>query len=122
MTLRPIVVALVALGVLASCSRGEEEAVDDPINALEETLDQAEDWPACQKVWVVGQKLPKEYEGCTADDGTIVSIAIAYDCADGTTLTFVDEPAAFARIGGEIKTGDKQSDAFGVEFEKCEPA
>ena len=106
--------------LLCACGGGED--AKNPSNAIEETIKQADEWPPCDEVWVVGSTLPKDYEGCTSDDGSIVPIVIAYECADGTTLTFVDEPAAFARIGGEIKVGSNQSNAFGAELDRCDPA
>lgn len=102
---------------LVGCGGGDDET-KDLTKAVESA---AEEWPNCSDIWVVGETLPEDYEGCIGKSGDLVP-PVVYDCKDGSKLTYVDEPAAFARLGTKVQPGDNQTEEFSAEFDKCDPA
>jgi hypothetical protein len=86
-----------AVVLLASgCASNTEPAVLD-----------VSDVPACNDVWIGGQLLPGDYEGCAGDDGDLVLPALS-SCADGSQFT-THEDRLFARLNGTIEAGPEGS-------------
>lgn len=73
--------------------------------------------PLCADVWVVGQQLPKDYEGCKErpDSGFVASLI--YVCGDGGGDLTTHEDRLFGRLGGTIR--EYRDAAFRAEFTAC---
>lgn len=72
--------------------------------------------PECSEVWVAGQTLPENYEGCT--NGDEIEAAFSYDCEDGTSLFANDD--FWVRTPGEIVAMDGEDDpAYSKAFDDC---
>lgn len=102
-----IVAALLAC---AACGAG---GPSDEEKGLQRALDRL---PKCSSVWVEGATLPTDYQGCVNPSDTIVP-ALFRQCLDGTELTMIEKPEAFARAGQKIEFGDVGD--YSVEFEDC---
>lgn len=95
MSVRPIVVTVLALAALAAC--GGEVATDpsaDETSASSPTTSPSGQSssptgtatePACAEVWVDGATLPEDYAGCVDESGQVVP-AEASQCAVGSRL------------------------------------
>jgi hypothetical protein len=71
--MKNFLLAAVLVGSLAACGDDKPEPIFDRTVS-----------PSCSDVWVVGQTLPKDYEGCMDGDSLVVSIsdstgAVVYD-------------------------------------------
>jgi hypothetical protein len=108
--------ALLAIS-LAACGGGDE---DHTRHIAAVAASPFENWPKCSDVWRVGDTLPAEFEGCLNDAGAAVPL-FEWSCDDGMVLVYVDEPPAFARLGGEIKAGNRQTEAFSTALDACVP-
>lgn len=56
--------------------------------------------PDCADVWVAGETLPEDYDGCMSDPDTIEA-AVVMTCDDGSEFTGFDD-RLYAKLGGEI--------------------
>lgn len=105
-----------ALALMASgCSSddGETSAESDTATAPESS-----GTPACAEVWVDGETLPEDYEGCENEDGSIEAAAtIECDSGIGTFATYQDE--FFALLGGEITEAPSSSEEYAAAYEEC---
>jgi len=61
--------------------------------------DDDEGTPACSQVWVSGQTLPKNYNGCT--NRKMFVAPVTHECTDGSSLTTYDDKF-YALLGGPI--------------------
>lgn len=89
---RALIVAAVAVLALSGC--GDDDKDDD-------AGDITSGVPACSDVWVAGETLPEDYEGCTREDGDLEA-AVTLPCTDGTELAGYED-RFWALLGGEIK-------------------
>lgn len=66
--------------------------------------------PACSEVWVPGQDLPVDYQGCMDDTGTLVKPDVV-NCSVGNTMILLD-PNFYATPGHIIRaaTPDYEND------------
>lgn len=55
--------------------------------------------PQCSEIWVVGQTLPTDYDGCSKDATT--EAAVTASCTDGDTFTTYED-RLWAKLGGPI--------------------
>lgn len=67
---------------------------------------------SCDAIWIQGQTLPSDYDGCTLPDGS-ASADILTPCTDGTTLAQLDG-YGYARLGERIAGGLGQDPAVEV--------
>lgn len=63
--------------------------------------DDGDELSACRDVWVVGETLPKDYEGCTADGDKVVTPEL-FECEEGGGHWTAYHDRFFAALGGEI--------------------
>jgi hypothetical protein len=88
-----LTVALTAVVLVTSgCGNNTEQAGAD-LSGL----------PECKDIWVDGNRLPRDYEGCLAEGGDLVMSSLLA-CVDGSKLT-THENQFFARLGGRIAAG-----------------
>lgn len=89
----PLLLVSVPL-LLAGCGGGSNPA-DTGVTPASDSL------PGCAEVWVVGERLPDDYEGCVDAEGTL-QVSEIKDCtsAEGRFTTFGDN--LFAMLGEEI--------------------
>jgi len=94
---RPLVLFLSAAPLLlAGC--GDANPADPGVTPASDSLS------ACSDIWVEGQTLPKDYRGCTDDDGVLqVSEIKKCTSADGSFTTYGD--SFFAMLGQKIGQG-----------------
>lgn len=114
LAVRLAVVALAGVvAFLGGCSAPEGTPDDDGYTGA----DWASELPDCDAVWVEGETLPENYDGCTPASGGI-SVVAAQNCSDdGGDLVYRD--GLFARQGGEIAAGDRQSTAYQQASDDC---
>ena len=80
----------------------------------------AEALPKCSEVWVVGETLPKDYEGCRTVGG--IDHGAHYACTDSGGDLIGHNEQFFARIGGQIKAyGEDEADFSRELYEVCRP-
>jgi hypothetical protein len=94
--LTTVVAALVVpLALLSACGDDSGSSAADPADttstsssatpsdtpASTEATSEAPDWPACDSVWVAGQKIPGGYKGCL--DGSDQVAADNLSCSSG---------------------------------------
>ena len=76
--------------------------------------------PACSEVWVVGETLPTDYEGCRTKGG--IDQGAHYACTDGNGELIGYDDQSFARLGGQIRAyGEDEMDFTRESYEVCEP-
>lgn len=114
MRTRLAVIAVLAL-TATGCSgddNGEtaEEGQDAPAAATS-------DYPACEDIWVEGETLPDDYEGCDNDGAIEVAATIECDSGVGTFVTYQDE--FHALLGGEITEAPSSSEEYAAAYEEC---
>lgn len=81
----------------------------------------AEALPKCSELWVVGQTLPADYEGCRTEGG--IDQGARYPCTDGNGELVGHNDQFFARLGGPIKAyGDDEADFSRELYEVCNPS
>lgn len=103
-----------ALALLATGCSGDDTGADDSGSAA--TAESGT--PACSEVWIDGETLPGDYEGCTNDDGSIEAAAtLECDSGIGTFATYQDE--FFALLGGEITEAPSDSEEYAAAYEDC---
>lgn len=116
---RTLIPALAAtLLLLVSCGDGDGGGGGDE----GATNMGADDYPTCSDVWVEGDLLPDDFEGCMEGD-TIVDVAFT-ECADGERELRIHQTAAgedqFFSLTGEpieVYTDEAKSAAY----EDCQP-
>lgn len=74
------------------------------------------DLPKCSDVWVNGETLPADYDGC-ANGGT-TEAAVTIDCTDGGEFTTYDD-RFFAVLGGKITEADPDSESYTEAYNAC---
>jgi hypothetical protein len=102
------------LGIVAcGADRGDRNAPDPADDtSASQTL------PACADVWVKGQTLPTDYQGCTTPDGAEAA-AMIVECVDGRSWA-THEDRFFGYLGGTITEAPAESDAYREAFDKCQ--
>ena len=74
--------------------------------------------PACDEVWVAGQTLPGDYEGCSDDEGVLmVSEVKKCTSIDGSFTTF--GARYFAMLGGEVSDAGQTSPEYDQAYTAC---
>ncbi len=75
--------------------------------------------PACDDVWVDGNTLPKDYEGCL--NGNTIEAAVTRDCKDGTKFTtYQDHFYAVLDDTIHANMGETAADpAYKTAYNKC---
>jgi len=61
-----LAVATVALLATVACGGEEKPPSDDPLGVS--------DMPSCADVWVAGETLPSDYEGCLEDGDNLIVV------------------------------------------------
>lgn len=98
---------------LAGCGGGDSEGDKDSAAPAANG-----GMPACSEVWVEGETLPENYEGC--DEGDAVSAPAISECGDAEWTSYNDE--FYAKLGGEIFAveGEMSDDpAYGKFYNEC---
>lgn len=107
--------AAIALALLATgCSSSDDtDAADNGSGA-----ETGSSVPACSDVWVNGQTLPEDYEGCmNGDDSMEAAVILECDSGIGSFAAYQDE--FFALLGGEITEAPSDSDEYAAAYEEC---
>lgn len=121
--MRLYLAALAVPIVLTGCGGGDDST--EPSNALKGVEQMAEDAPACADVWVAGQTLPDEYEGCTDESGMLF-VATAMQCDDGSQLVSYEQENMWVVTPGEILQSPvpiaEDKDGYGAAFAECSGA
>jgi hypothetical protein len=106
MSPRPLLVLPVLLLALAGCA----DAV--------EVTPKSESMPACADVWVGGDRLPADYEGCVDEDG-VLQVSEIKQCtsADGSFTTY--DGSYFALLGGTISDAGTSSQEYDALHAQC---
>ena len=99
--------------LLAGCSAPEGTPDDDGYTGA----DWASELPRCADLWIEGETLPADYAGCTPEGGGL-SVLTAQPCSNGPG-DLVHRDGMFARQGGEIAIGDRQSAAYQQAADDC---
>ena len=110
-------VALLAISLTACGNESDQEGSGDTGN--ESSAPPEASVPACDEVWVEGETLPEDYEGCDLD-GT-VQAAVYYDCADGRKFAAYGgvEPNLWAFYGDAINAGGVDDESYAEAFASC---
>jgi hypothetical protein len=95
--LRRLIVALVIAVLATSGCGGNTEQAGPNLSGI----------PECDDIWVDGNKLPRDYEGCVNESGDLVMSSLLA-CVDGSQFT-THEGEFFGRLGGRIAAGPGSS-------------
>ncbi len=97
-------VALAAL--LTGCGR------DEGPTPVSETL------PACDDIWVAGETIPEDYEGCRDEDG-VLQVSEIKECtkSDDRFTTFGEE--FYGLLGGAIRDDGLSSPSYDELYAGC---
>ena len=113
--------AAFALPLLLVGCGGDDES-SEPDNALEGLEQMADDAPACSDVWVAGQTLPDDYEGCTDETGMLY-VATAGQCKDGSMLVSYEQRNMWVVTPGTIQQSPvpiaEDKDGYAAAFAEC---
>lgn len=109
MSLRHVALAWVPLVLAAGCGDG------DGYTATSERL------PTCAEVWVAGQTLPADYEGCVGEDGVLEVSEIKKCSSSAGSLTTFDD-TYFSLLGSEINDAGLSSPAYDALYRQCFPS
>ena len=105
--------AVIAL-TLAGCG-GDSDSNSDGEESPDEALA-----PACSEVWVAGETLPEDSEGCM--NGDTLEAAASFTCEDGSSLfQYGDDFWAFG--GQEIheeEGGAASAEAYKAAYDTCQ--
>lgn len=110
MNTRRLACAAALLFVASGCGGGNGDSGDDAAGS---------GMPSCSDVWRDGATLPKDYDGCTNDDGSIEA-AVSRECDSGigTLVTYQDD--FYALLGGKITEAPADSKTYSNFFyKKC---
>lgn len=85
--------------------------------------DAVADLPDCSDVWVDGEKLPDDYEGCIDDDTVIASTASECASGDADLVTYEPDGSGFFTLsdGTIIEAGEDYANTpeYGPRFDDC---
>lgn len=127
------VLALATGVALAGCSDKNDDseatpsdkgsAIELDLDDLRELKEWEENVPDCSEVWIAGEKLPEDYDGCMDEDGT-VAIATSVPCADGLLdMAFYDDRYWTRPADGTIvdagEGGTAGNSAYGDDYAAC---
>ena len=117
--MRRLLIGCAALFALTAC---DSSASDDGGATTDLPMVTSEDYPKCEDVWVVGESLPDDYEGCYDKVRDTIELASYIGCGDGSRLTsYVDE--WWVVTGGTIAraaSGEVASDdGYGAAYDAC---
>lgn len=106
------IAAVFAALLLAGCSGSDDSSKGDDSKSGDDA------YPSCESVWVDGQTLPKNYEGCTSDPDTIEAPALL-ECDSGIGQFTSFDDRFFALLGGEITEAGPDSDEYSKAYDEC---
>lgn len=114
--MRTLTALALTLLALTACSSNNDDN-DDTSGSTD-----AGSLPACTDIWVEGNTLPADYDGCQNDNDTIEA-AVTQTCTNGDTFTGYDD-RYWAILGGEIKDAgatDATADdpEYQADYEQC---
>lgn len=75
------------------------------------------EYPACEDVWVDGETLPEDYEGC--DNGGTIEAAASIECDSGSGVFVTYQDQFHALLGGEITEAASSSEEYAAAYEEC---
>ncbi|HWL97232.1 MAG TPA: hypothetical protein VNP20_07795 [Nocardioidaceae bacterium] len=107
--MRALVTILFILLGLTACSG------DDSPDSNNDQV--ASEVPGCSEVWVDGETLPDDYEGCADEDGGLVA-AETTECESGETFTTYED-RFYAVLGGEITEAPSDSPEYQQAHDEC---
>lgn len=104
---RSVLAALTLATALTAC--GESSPVVTP---------KSESLPDCDKVWVAGETLPDDYEGCVDAEG-VLKVSEIKKCTsiDGSFTTFGAQ--WFAMLGGKVSDAGQTSPEYDRAYTAC---
>ena len=103
----------------ASDSTSEAQPSETPSETPTEeaTEDEEPAMAACEDLWVLGEKLPEDYDGCMRPDDSMEA-PVVYDCDSGTGKFTGYDDKFYALLGGKI--GDATNEAeYGAAYDEC---
>jgi hypothetical protein len=111
-----IIATLLATG---ACSSSKDSDTGNNGSAPAESSAAAE-FPACADVWVVGQALPEDYEGCVDGDALVANAAFECSDSDEQLASYEDRlwvltPGTIADAGDNTATDDD----YGKAYQEC---
>ncbi len=116
--MRRLLIGCAAAFALTACG---SSASDDDGATAELPAVTSEDYPKCEDVWVVGESLPDDYEGCYDGTRDTIELASYIGCGDGSRLTsYLDE--WWVVTGGTIAQasgGTASDDGYGAAYDAC---
>ena len=106
---------------LAGCG-GDDEPTATPTVTVSSADDEVMG-PDCSDVWVVGQTLPDDYEGCVDDNG-VFQVAVALPCSNGESeLVSLEDEYLWVVTPGEIQQSPgeiaEDADGYGAAYRDC---
>lgn len=104
--------AIILASSLSACG-GDDKSDTDAQAELEDT------YPLCSEVWVVGNEIDDDYEGCLLDDKDTIQAGVSIDCEDGSKFFTHEEGGNFWTEDGVVATGDE--DAYSAAYSACQP-
>ena len=105
--LRRLIVAVATVVLMTSACGGNAERAVPDVSGV----------PECKGIWVEGNVLPRDYEGCVGEGGDLV-MASPLACADGSQFT-THEGKFFARLGGTVITGPGTSPETAATYSRA---
>jgi hypothetical protein len=109
--IRPVA-ALGAVLATAALLLGSCGAASPVVTPKSDTL------PLCDEVWVAGQTLPQDYDGCRDAEGVLVVSDIKRCTAsDGKFTTFAAR--YYGMLGGPVKDDGQQSTGYNTAYLAC---
>jgi hypothetical protein len=78
----------------------------------------SESLPACADVWVAGETLAGDYEGCVDEDG-VLNVPEIQDCTENDDQITTFDARFFSLLGGEISDAGFTSTDYDQVFASC---
>lgn len=115
---RLVATVLLALSLTACGGGNDDKADSDPTtSAPVSDAPESSGTPTCSDVWVVGETLPEDYEGC--EEGDTLFASVTQDCKDGSVFTSYDD-RFYAVLGGPIAANVEGDDpAYSAFYDAC---
>ena len=104
--LRPLSAAVLTLvALLGGCGSDEEPP-------LSETL------PACESLWVAGETIPDDYDGCRDDEG-VLQVSEVKDCTANDERFTTYGARFYGLLGGKVHDDGVDSSAYSELYLAC---